>query len=75
MEENKDYKVYRYDYLTEGSELKMNHSVHCEDVDISSLTLQGPAALEALLQDSMNSEQKAFEIVQAAAKQWEKQAA
>ena len=75
MEENKDYKVYRYDYLTEGSELKMNHSVHCEDVDISSLTLQGPDALEALLQDSMNSEQKAFEIVQAAAKQWEKQAA
>ena len=75
MEENKDYKVYRFDYLTEGSELKMDHSVHCEDVDISSLIAQGPDALEALLQNSMDSEQKAFEIVQAAAKQWEKQAA
>lgn len=74
MEENKDYKVYRFDYLTEGSELKMNHSVHCEDVDISSLIAQGPDALEALLQDSMDSEQKALAIVQAAAKQWEKQA-
>lgn len=75
MEENKDYKVYRFDYLTEGSELKMDHSVHCEDVDISSLIAQGPDALEALLQDSMDSEQKALAIVQAAAKQWEKQAA
>lgn len=75
MEENKDYKVYRFDYLTEGSELKMNHSVHCEDVDISSLIAQGTDALEALLQDSMDSEQKALAIVQAAAKQWEKQAA
>ncbi len=75
MEENKDYKVYRFDYLTEGSELKMDHSVHCEDVDISSLIAQDPDALEALLQDSMDSEQKALAIVQAAAKQWEKQAA
>lgn len=75
MEENKDYKVYRFDYLTEGSELKMDHSVHCEDVDISSLIAQGPDALEALLQDSMDSEQKALAIMQAAAKQWEKQAA
>ena len=75
MEENKDYKVYRFDYLTEGSQLKFEHSVYCEEVDISSLITQGADALEALRQDSMDGEQKAFEIVQAAANQWEQQAA
>lgn len=58
MEENKDYKVYRFDYLTEGSQLKFEHSVYCEDVDISSLITQGADALEALRQDSMDGEQK-----------------
>lgn len=75
MEENKDYQVYRFDYLTEGSQLKFEHSVYCEDVDISSLITQGADALEALRQDSMDGEQKALAIVQAAAKQWEQQAA
>lgn len=70
MEENKDYQVYRFDYLTEGSQLKFEHSVYCEDVDISSLITQGTDALEALRQDSIDGEQKAFEIVQAAAKQY-----
>lgn len=75
MEENKDYKVYRYDHLSEGSGLKLDHSVHCEDVDISSLIVQGAEALEALRRDSMDGEQKAYKIVQAAAGQWEQQAA
>lgn len=75
MEENKDYHVYRFDYLTEGSQLKLEHSVSCEDVDISSLIMQGADALEALRRDSMDGEQKALAIVQAAAKQWEQQAA
>ena len=52
MEENKDYQVYRFDYLTEGSQLKLDHSVYCEDVDISSLITQSADALEALRQDS-----------------------
>ena len=75
MEENKDYQVYRFDYLTEGSQLKLDHSVYCEDVDISSLITQSADALEVLRQDSMDGEQKALAIVQAAAKQWEQQAA
>ena len=75
MEENKDYEVYRFDYLTEGSELKLDHSVYCKDVDISSLITQSADALEALRQDSMDGEQKSLAIVQAAAKQWEQQAA
>jgi len=75
LEENKDYQVYRFDYLTEGSQLKLDHSVYCKDVDISSLITQDADALEALRQDSMDGEQKALTIVQAAAKQWEQQAA
>lgn len=75
MEENKDYKVNRSDYLTEGSLLKLEHSVSCEDTDISSLIAQGEEAVQAMRQDSIDGEQKAFEIVQAAAKQWEQQAA
>mgnify|MGYP007028959487 CR=1 FL=1 len=54
MEENKDYQVYRFDYLTEGSQLKLDHSVYCEDVDISSLITQSADALEALRQDSID---------------------
>ena len=35
MEENKDYHAYRYgDHLTPGLELKIEHSVVCENVDI-----------------------------------------
>ena len=38
LEENKDYHVYRYgDDLKPGYELKVEHSVSCENVDISAL--------------------------------------
>ena len=67
---------YRYgDYLEPGAELKIEHSVSCEDVDISSLITMGAENLEAMRQGSIDGEQKAYEIVVAAAKQWEKQAA
>ena len=76
MEENKDYRAYRYgDHLEPGSELKIEHSIYCEDVDISSLITMGAENLESMRQGSIDGEQKAYEIVVAAAKQWEKQAA
>ena len=76
MEENKDYRAYRYgDHLTPGSELKIEHSVVCENVDISTLITMGTDSLEAMRQGSIDGEQKAYEIVVAAAKQWEQQAA
>ena len=76
MEENKDYHAYRYgDHLTPGSELKIEHSVDCENVDISTLITMGIDSLEAMRQGSIDGEQKAYEIVVAAAKQWEQQAA
>ena len=47
MEENKDYRAYRYgDHLEPGAELKIEHSVSCEDVDISSLITMGAENLE-----------------------------
>ena len=76
MEENRDYHAYRYgDHLTPGSELKIEHSVVCENVDISTLITMGTDSLEAMRQGSIDGEQKAYEIVVAAAKQWEQQAA
>lgn len=76
LEENKDYRVYRYgDRLTPGMDLKVEHSVRCEDTDISSLIAQGRENLQAMRLKSAGDEQKAFDIVVAAANQWEKQAA
>ena len=63
------------DHLTPGSELKIEHSVVCENVDISTLITMGTDSLEAMRQGSIDGEQKAYEIVVAAAKQWEQQAA
>ena len=72
LEENKDYRVYRYgDDLKPGYELKVEHSVSCENVDISALIAMGTESLEAMRQGSIDGEQKAYEIVLAAAKQWE----
>lgn len=49
MEENKDYRAYRYgDHLEPGYELKVEHSVSCEDVDISALIAMGTESLAAM---------------------------
>lgn len=75
MEENKDYHVYRYgDHLVPGAKLSIEHSVSCEYVDISSLIAEGTGRLSVMLQESHDNEQKAYDIVVAAAKQWEQQA-
>ena len=58
MEENRDYHAYRYgDHLTPGSELKIEHSVVCENVDISTLITMGTDSLEAMRQGSIDGEQ------------------
>ena len=73
---NKDFRAFRYgDHLEPGHSLKIEHSITCEQTDLSSLIAKGEDALLALRKDSMDSEQTAFEIVVAAANQWEKQAA
>lgn len=76
MEENKDYRVYRYgDRLTPGRDLEIRHSIRCDSADISALVKQDREALEAMRRDSIDGEQKAFDIVVAAADQWGQQAA
>lgn len=75
MEENKDYRAFRYgDRLEPGYKLKIEHSISCENVDISALIVQGVDNLTAMRQESVDNEQKAYDIVVAAAKQWEQQA-
>lgn len=75
MEENKDYRVHRSADLSEGYRLQMEHTVTCEGVDILPLVTQGAETVQAMRQDSIEGERKAFDIVAAAAKQWEQQAA
>ena len=49
LEENKDYHVYRYgDDLKPGYELKVEHSVSCENVDISALIAMGTECGKAM---------------------------
>ena len=75
MEENKDYRVHRSGDLSEGYKLQVEHTVSCENTDISALIAQGAETVQAMRQDSIEGEKKAYDIVVAAAKQWEQQAA
>lgn len=75
MEENKDYRVHRSGNLSEGYKLQVEHTVSCESMDISPLIAQGAETIQAMRQDSIEGEKKAYDIVVAAAKQWEQQAA
>lgn len=76
MEENKNYTSYRYgDLLTPGKELKIDHSISVKHADISLLIAMGKSAVEAMRLNSIDGEQRAFDIVVAAANQWEQQAA
>ena len=75
MEENKDYRVHRSGDLSEGYKLRVEHTVSCENIDISPLIAQGAETIQAMRQDSIEGEKKAYDIVVAAAKQWEQQAA
>ena len=75
MEENKDFRVYRYgDRLDPGYKLEIEHSIVCNDTELSSLIAMGKESMEAMRQGSIDGERKAFDIVVAAAKQWEQQA-
>ncbi len=76
MEENKDYLVNRFgDNLKPGKHLIIDHDVSCKMADISSLIIQEKSVLEAMRQKSVEGEKKVYEIVMAAVKQWEPQAA
>ena len=40
MEENKDYRVHRSGDLSEGYKLQVEHTVSCENTDISALIVR-----------------------------------
>lgn len=74
-EEPKEYLSFPYDTLLPGRQLKLDRSIYCEQYDLSDLIGKTPEQLQAMIDESTAGENKAFQIVQAAADQWEKQAA
>ena len=75
MREEQDYKVFDYDQIKHGQELKIDHSIYLDLYDISGIAQKPLAEVQAMYDQSVEGEHKAFEIVLAAVKQWEKQAA
>lgn len=75
MEETAFYEVFKNERMTQGDSLAVSSSVSYENADISVLAGQPAAALQALRDDSADSENIIFRIVQTAVAQWEKQAA
>ncbi len=62
-------------YISYGNKIKMEHYVDNGVPDIGPLLELGADAIHALRKESIDSEDKAFEIIGAAIHQWEKQAA
>lgn len=74
-EKNKNYEVYMSgDSLAHGRSLKIEHDIVCENTEVPSLIAKGEEALQAIRKSSVQDENKAYEIVLAAVKQWEQQA-
>lgn len=75
MTENKGYKAYDFDYLTEGSKIKLEHSIYVDETDMSDLVSKPLEKLQDMRDSSVAKEKTAFEKVRQAAQNWEKQAA
>ncbi len=74
-DETKTEKYDKTGYISYGNEIKVNHFVYDQVPDIGPLLAQGDKAIQTLRKESIESEDKAFEIIGAAVHQWEKQAA
>ena len=74
MKEHKDYESHDFDSLTEGSRIKIEHTVY-GDPDISGLISKPLIELLDLHAGSVMAEKAAYENVRQAARDWEKQAA
>lgn len=75
MTENNGYHSYDFDYLTEGSKIKLEHSIYVDETDMSDLVSKPLEKLQAMRDISVAKEKTAFEKVRQAAQNWEKQAA
>ena len=75
MTENNGYHSYDFDYLTEGSKIKLEHSIYVDETDMSDLVSKPIEKLQAMRDSSVAKEKTAFEKVRQTAQDWEKQAA
>ena len=75
MTENNGYHSYDFDYLTEGSNIKLEHSIYVDETDMSDLVSKPLEKLQSMRDSSVAKEKTAFEKVRQAARNWEKQAA
>lgn len=76
MRENENYTAYDFDSLTEGSEIKIEHSVYVNETDDMSDLISKPISeIQAMREESVSKEKAAFEKVRQTAQDWEKQAA
>lgn len=75
MPEEQKYSVQAHDFMLPGRELKIERTIHCGQYDISDLLKRPVDEVEKMFRESADGEEKAAEIVKAAASQWEKQAA
>ena len=73
--EHKNYKSYDYDELTEGSEIRIKHTIYVNETDMSDLISKPISEIQAMREESVAKEKTAFEKVRQAAQDWEKQAA
>ena len=75
MRENENYTAYDFDRLTEGSEIKIDHSIYVNETDMTDLISKPISEIQAMRDSSIAKEKTAFEKVRQTAQNWEKQAA
>lgn len=75
MKEYENYETFDYDRLTEGSKIEIEHTVYCNEPDISDLISKPLTEILDLQANSLIAERAAYENIRQAAQAWEKQAA
>ena len=74
--ENKDYTAYDRDTLSEGAQIKIEHTVYFnDDVDLSDLISKPTHEVMALKEENLAVERAAYKKVRETAQDWEKAAA
>ena len=63
MKEYANYESYDFDRLTEGSQIKIEHTVYCKETDMSDLISKPLTELMDLREGSAIAEQAAYENV------------
>jgi len=75
LREYESYSAYEFDRLTEGSQIKLEHDVYCNDTDMTDLISKSIDELNAMHEECLSIEKTAFDKVVQAAREWEPTAA